>query len=189
MEKTTLDDDQVDEIPEVENVELEFEEKNRRCSTKAINYSSKLVKTSENLRGATRGIVKMTKKMTPGKQKMSRLARNSPMKKNMVHKLSLMNLPCMKSMAAKLDQDRTKPPDHFIQLARVCGNLAKLNKITKPTYVSSSVGVQSRVVQQWTGPPSQWGESRGTRQGSTEPIDQSGQAWQQRAGGQKSDCL
>ena len=195
VKKTTLEDDWGDKTPEVENVEVEFEfeieEKIRRCLTKASNSnpSSKLVKTSEKLRGTSRGIVKMAKKMTPAKRKMSSSARSSPVTKNMVTKLNLMNLPCVKSMAAKLDQDQTQPPDHYIQPARVCGNLANLSKITKPTYVSSSVGVQSRVVQQWTGPPSQWGESRGTRQGSTVPIDQSEQARQQRAGGQKPDCL
>ena len=178
LEKKAEDDWRL-ETPKEEIVEFKFTKKIRRCSTEASNSSLNQVevKTSENLRGATRGIVKI-RKMTPAKQKISNSARNSPVMRNMV-KLNLMNLPSVKSMAAKLDQDQTQPPNLSIEPARVCGNLANFGKITKPPYVSSSIGVQSRVVQQWARPANQWGESRGTRLGSTVPIDQSEQGMQQ----------
>ena len=191
--KTTVEEDWSSRTPGVEEedfeVEFKFMERPTRCSTEASISSLNTVKTSENLRAVTRSIVKMTRKTTPAKKKMPSTARNSPMTRNMVTKLKLLSLPCVKSMAAKIDRDQTKPPNPFIEPARVCGNLAKIIKITKPSYVCSSIGAQNQVVQQWTRPPNQWGESRGTRQGSTLPINQSEQERQQRAGGQKADCL
>ena len=79
--------------------------------------------------------------------------------------------------------------ESYLHSARVCGQLATVNKITKPSHVFSSAGVQNRIVHQRTGPANQWEESRGTRQGSTQPIDQSEQERHQRAAGQKPDRL
>ena len=107
----------------------------------------------------------------------------------MVNMLNLMNLPCLKSMAAKLDKDQKMPPDPHLQLARVCGNLATVNKVSKPSYICRRVGVQTDVVLQCTRQASQWGMSRVPRQGSKGPIDQSEGARQQSADGQRLEYL
>ena len=176
--KMTSEDDWGAGTPEEDKVEFDEDDKVRRCPTEARNLSLNLAKTSENLRGATRTKLKTTRKMTPAKQKMTRpgVVKNSPVARNMVKKLNLMNLPCVKSMAAQLNQDKQQPPYLSLHSARVCGKLASVNKITKPSFIFSSVGVQNQVVQQWTGPFNQWEESRGLRQGSILPIDQSEQA-------------
>jgi hypothetical protein len=157
--------------------------------TKASNPSLTYVGTSEKLRGTRKRKLKITMKTTPAKQKLSKpgTVKNSPVMKNMVNMLNLKNLPCVKSMAAKLDQDQKQPPNPQLRLARVCGNLATVNQVTKPSYICSRVGVQNQIVPQWTGPASQWGVSKVPRPGSIGPIDQSEGAQQQIAGGRKPD--
>ena len=93
--------------------------------------------------------------------------------------LNMLNLPCVKSMAATIDQDQKMPPNQHLQFARVCGNLATLNAVTKPSYVCSRVGVQTNVVHQWAG---QWGMSRVVK-------DQSEGAQLQGSDGQRLDYL
>ena len=93
--------------------------------------------------------MKTTMNTTPAKQKLSR---PGTVMKNKVNMLNLKNLPCVKSMAAKLDQDQKQPPNPHLQLARVCGNLATVNKVTKPSYNCSRVGVKNQIVPRWTGP-------------------------------------
>ena len=145
------------------------------CLTRASKPSLTYVGTSEKLRGTKRTNMKTTMKTTPTKQKLSRpgTVKNSPVMKNMVNMVNLKNLPCVKSMAAKFDRDQKQPPYPQLRLARVCGNLATLNKVTKPSYICSRVGVQNQIVPQWTGPASQWGVSKVPRPESIRPIDQS----------------
>ena len=101
------------------------------------------------------------------------VVKNSPVMRNMVNKLDLMNLPCVKCMAAQLNPDKEQPLYPYLHSARVFGKLANVNKISKPSYIFSSAGVQNQVVQQWTGQPNQWEESRWTGHVSIQPIDQS----------------
>ena len=162
--------------------------------TKARNVSLdsvRSVRSDEKVRDAKKNLLKTKMKKTPAKQKLPRSStvKNSPVAKSMVNMLNSMNLPCVKSMAAKLDQDQKMPPNPHLQLARVCGNLATLNKVTKPSYICSRVGVQTDVVQLCTRQASQWGMSRVPRQGSKGPIDQSEGARQQSADGQRLEYL
>ena len=160
-----------------------------KCLTKARNVSLNSVRSNEKVRDAKKNLLKTKMKKTPAKQKLPRSStvKNSPVAKSMVNMLNSMNLPCVKSMAAKLDQDQKQPPNPQLRLVRVCGNLATVNQVTKPSYICSRVGVQNQIVPQWTGPASQWGVSKVPRPESIRPIDQSEGAQQQIAGGRKPD--
>jgi hypothetical protein len=75
--------------------------------TKARNVSLNSVRSNEKVRDAKKNLLKTKMKKTPAKQKLPRSStvKNSPVAKSMVNMLNSMNLPCVKSMAAKLDQD------------------------------------------------------------------------------------
>ena len=119
-------------------------------------------------------------KVTPVKQKLPRLsaAKNSPMAKSMVNMLNMLNLPCVKSMAARIDLEQKMPPNQHFKFARVCGNLARENEVTKPPSICSSFGVQTNIVPQWTRSAGQWGMSRAL-------MDQSEGVGQERPDGQR----
>jgi hypothetical protein len=88
----------------------------------------KIAKTEVNiLKTATSLLRKTTRKMTPAKKKMLSQTRNSPMARTVARNLGLTDLPCVRSIASRIDLQQ--PPR--LSEARNCGKVSNFI-FTKP---------------------------------------------------------
>ena len=120
--------------PNRDLVEFEFR------SSLTSSPGMKITRMEENyLKTAKNQLRKTAKKMTPAKKKTSQ-TRNSPMARTVARNLGLTELPCVRSIASRIDLQQ--PPR--LQEARHCGKVSNFI-FTKPLFHSSSTGVQTIV--------------------------------------------
>ena len=135
--KMTEEDDLSITAPNRDLVEFEF----RSSLTTQSSPGMKIARKEENyLKTAKNQLRKTAKKMTPAKKKMTSQTRNSPMARTVARNLGLTDLPCVRSIASRIDLQQ--PPR--LQEARHCGKVSNFI-FTKPLFHSSSTGVQTLV--------------------------------------------